>query len=47
MARAMVMATRVAVEEESNDKGGKSNGNGDKVCNGNSKKEDDCLLKQW
>jgi hypothetical protein len=41
------MVTRVAVEEESNDKGRKSSGNGDKEGNGNGKREDDCLLEQW
>jgi hypothetical protein len=39
LVRAMVMATRVAVEEEGNDKGRKSNGNRDKEDNGNGNKE--------
>ncbi len=40
VARAMVMATRLAVEEEDDGKGGKSNGSGDKEGNDNGKKEE-------
>ena len=38
-----MMATRVAVEEEGDGKGGKCDGNGDKEGNGNGKIEGDCL----